>query len=329
MNTQRHAVLLVVTLGLATSGAAVGKPGAAGQNPPGVCDRACLRGLVDRYLMALVAHDPAQIPTTPSVKFTENTRKLELRDGAWKTATGIGTFRIDLADTQAGQAGFIGVLKEGDKSTMFALRLRVVNRQISEIETILARVSLGGEADRAPGKLGSSRPAFAQVIPQSERSSRDDMIKVANSYYEGIGVAKSDITKFADDCHRIENGVALVNNPDFDYGFVSPSGKKVPHFGAMGCREQFNTHIWETDFVDHRRFPVIDEERGLVWVFSSYHGHSRKKCADVVGFGPVCGGPAAGASTLDLVELFKIRSGLIHEMESVWTVLPPGSRPGW
>jgi hypothetical protein len=264
------------------------------------------------------------------VKFTENSTTLKLGEGAWKTATGLGTFRIQFADVQAGQAGFIGVLKEGGKSTMLALRLKVVNQRIAEVETILARVSLGGEADLAPGKLTTSRPAWERIVPESERSPRQEMIKIADSYYEGIGVAKSDITKFADDCHRIENGVALVNNPDFDYKFVSPSGKKVPNFGAMGCREQFNTHIWETDFVDHRRFSVIDEERGLVWVFSSYHGHARKKCADVVGFGPVCGGPpAAASSTLDLVELFKIRNGLIHEMESVWTVLPAGVKPAW
>jgi hypothetical protein len=74
---------------------------------------------------------------------------------------------------------------------------------------------------------------------------------------------------------------------------------------------------------------VVDEERGLVWVFSSYHNHSRKKCADVERYGPVCPATGTGASTLDLVELFKIRNGLIHEMESVWTILPPGSKPGW
>ncbi len=301
------------------------------QGQQAACDRVCLNGHMERYLTAMVAHDPSKVAATTTVKFTENSKVLKLGEGAWKTATGLGTFRIDFADVKAGQAGFIGVLKEGDKSTMMAVRLKVIGQKVSEAETILARVSLGGEADKAPGKLTTSRPAWARPVPDSEKSSRDDMIKVANSYYEGIGVPKGDITKFADDCHRIENGVALVNNPDFDYGFVSPTGKKVPHFGKMGCREQFNTHIWETDFVDHRRFSVIDEERGLVWVFSSYNSHARAKCADVVGVGQVCGGPPTNGkpSTLDLVELFKIRNGLIHEMESVWTVLPDGVKPQW
>jgi hypothetical protein len=317
-------------LGLVVLGAILlGKGAVHGQAGPESCDRPCLNGLMDRYLTALVARDASRVPAAPTVKFTENSQVLKLGDGAWKTATGLGTFRIEFADPRGGQVGFIGVLQEGGKSTMLAVRLKVVGRRITEVETILARVSLGGDADLAPSRLTTARRAWATIVPESERSPRDEMIKVANSYYEGIGVPKGDITKFADDCHRIENGVALVNNPNYDFGYVSPSGKKLPNFAAMGCREQFNTHLWETDFVDHRRFSVIDEERGLVWVFSSYHGHARKKCADVVGYGPVCAGPAAGSSTLDLVELFKIRNGLIHEMESVWTILPPGVKPAW
>src|SRR5262245_9190071 len=332
MTVTRRLATSFAIVALAVS-AGVGPLGAAGQTPSAAiaCDQACLNGHMDRYLAAFVAHDPSKVATTPTVKFTENSKVLKLGDGAWKTATGLGTFKIQFADVKQGQAGFIGVLKEDSKSTMLAVRVKAVGQRISEVETILARVSLGGESDLAPGKLTTSRAAWDQVVPPAERSPRPEMINVANSYYEGIGVAKSDITKFADDCHRIENGVALVNNPNFDYGFVSPEGKKVPHFGSMGCREQFNTHIWETDFVDNRRFSVIDEDRGLVWVFSSYHGHGRKKCADVVGFGTVCGGPPTGSvpSTLDLVELFKVRNGLIHEMESVWTVLPDGVKPQW
>jgi hypothetical protein len=330
MKRMRPSTVLVLAAVLTAAGFGLFRAVLEAQGHRDTCDRACLNGHMDRYLTALIARDPSRVPTTSTVRFTENSKTLRLGEGAWKTATELGTFRIEFADVQEGQAGFIGVLQEGAKSTMLAVRLKVVSQRIAEVETILARVSLGGESDLAPGKLTTGRPAWERIVPVSERSPRREMITVANSYYEGIGVAKSDITKFADDCHRIENGVALVNNPNFDYGFTSPSGKKVPNFGAMGCREQFNTHIWETDVVDHRRYSVIDEERGLVWAFSSYHGHAKKKCADVVGFGPVCGGAAAAqSSTLDLVELFKIRNGLIHEMESVWTVLPAGVKPAW
>jgi hypothetical protein len=40
---------------------------------PDPCDRTCLKGLVDSYLAALVAHDPSRVPIARDVKFVENT----------------------------------------------------------------------------------------------------------------------------------------------------------------------------------------------------------------------------------------------------------------
>lgn len=41
------------------------------------CDRACLNKLVDTYLAAVVAHDPARAPLAADVKFVENTVPLK------------------------------------------------------------------------------------------------------------------------------------------------------------------------------------------------------------------------------------------------------------
>ena len=37
--------------------------------PAGACDRVCLTGIADRYLAALVAHDPSKAPMAPNAKF--------------------------------------------------------------------------------------------------------------------------------------------------------------------------------------------------------------------------------------------------------------------
>ncbi len=42
------------------------------------CDRTCLEGFVDRYLDALLAHDPGRLPVTREVRFTENGQQLAL-----------------------------------------------------------------------------------------------------------------------------------------------------------------------------------------------------------------------------------------------------------
>jgi hypothetical protein len=40
------------------------------------CNRACLEGVIDQYLKALVAHDPKMLPLSADVKFTENGQPL-------------------------------------------------------------------------------------------------------------------------------------------------------------------------------------------------------------------------------------------------------------
>ena len=164
MQRQRRSTVLVLAAVLTSAGFGLFRTVLEAQSQRDACDRACLNGHMNGYLTALVARDPSKVPTTPTVKFTENSKTLKLGEGAWKTATGLGTFRIEFADVQAGQAGFIGVLKEGGKSTMLAVRLKVVSQRIAEVETILARVSLGGEADLAPGKLTTSRPAWERIV---------------------------------------------------------------------------------------------------------------------------------------------------------------------
>ena len=88
-----------------------------------VCDRTCLTGLVDKYLAALLAHDPGQLPLARVVRFTENGQELRLGDGLWGTATAPGKYRLYVADPEDGQVGLYGSVLEGDYAVLLALRL--------------------------------------------------------------------------------------------------------------------------------------------------------------------------------------------------------------
>src|SRR5260221_12036135 len=106
------------------------------------CDRACLEGFVDQYLDALVAHDPAKLPAARNLKMTENGVRLEPGDGFWRTATAKGSYRLFVADPQAGQVAFLGTMKEADIQVSVATRLKIANRQIAEIETFVVRTGI-------------------------------------------------------------------------------------------------------------------------------------------------------------------------------------------
>jgi hypothetical protein len=50
-------------------------------------DRACLKA-DDTLPDAVVAHDPAAVPMTADVRFTEDSKDLKVGEGLWKTAKG-------------------------------------------------------------------------------------------------------------------------------------------------------------------------------------------------------------------------------------------------
>jgi hypothetical protein len=268
------------------------------------CNRACLDGFIDKYLAALVAHDPQSLPLTEDVKFTENTVRLNLGQALWKTASGLGDFKIYLADPYSKQAGFMGVVMEEGKPRLLAARLQIKNGKIKEIETIVTRKGLGGDFPPTLPKR-KAKPIWAETLKPSESVSRSQMVKAADLYFDGMELNNGAIVPFADDCNRTENGLQTTNNPD-----LKPMGGV--DFGSMGCKEQFDkagVGIFETP---ERRFWMVDEERGIVLGVFNF-------------------GFKGGLIAIPIAEAFKINSGKIREIEAIGISdpLPYGSRTGW
>jgi hypothetical protein len=75
---------------------------ATGTTSTTACDRACLKGNIDRYLAAMVTHDPGRLKLATHARFTEDTvekkpEESELR----KSATALRPFRQDFLDVHA------------------------------------------------------------------------------------------------------------------------------------------------------------------------------------------------------------------------------------
>src|SRR5450759_374784 len=76
---------------------------------PAKCDRPCLVAIMDRYLSAMVKHDPSGLPLAPKYKYTENTDTVPLGDGLWVGAPeGPPGVQAYAADPGSGQIGFVG-----------------------------------------------------------------------------------------------------------------------------------------------------------------------------------------------------------------------------
>ncbi|WP_404714092.1 hypothetical protein [Sphingomonas sp. MMS24-J13] len=298
-------------------------PAMAAEKP--ACDRSCLEGFMTAYLGAIVAHDPARIHAVPNVKYTENQALVPIGEGLWKSLRAIGTYRILASDIRNQQIAFMGNAQIASGWTMLTVRLRIQDGRISEIEAIApgAAASAGTfDLSSGAGKLTLARPAFATALRPEERRDRSQIIQAADLHYVGIERGNGDIVPFDNDCIKVENGIQLIRNPAFPSPGVSPSGKPVPNFTAMSCRDQFNTHIWDTDTITDRRYPVVDEERGIVVAFAMYNQYVKGPCANVVDYGTICPKQTTKPYSLAMAEAFKVRGGFIEEVESIFTVLP-------
>jgi hypothetical protein len=208
------------------------------------CDRACLENLVDQYLSALAANDPNRLPLSEDVRFSENGQLLDIGDGFWKTASARGQYGHYLADVVTEQVAFLGTMEEADQRQVWlALRLRVQLGRVTEIEMATWRPMGGPPGAEASSSTPAPDPAWVELIPPAERLSRQTMIALTNTWFDSAQGA-SDFDPFAGECVRIVNG-----------------GDPFP------CREGREDDDGITS-VHSRRFPLVDEERGVVWAYA-------------------------------------------------------------
>jgi hypothetical protein len=308
--------------------------GQASRTAGGSCDRACLEDFVDQFLDAFIRHDPKQLPLARSTRFTENGQRLELGDGSWRSMVGKGTYRLFVSDPTAGQVAFIGTLREENVKikegalVLIALRLKIDNRQVSEIETFIVRSE---QAAQSVEKAGKPHPVYLETVPAAERMSRVDLIKTANMYFSGMQLNDGKgVYPFTDDCDRFENGNQATNAPT-PPGQTRPDPKTASTYsGQWGCKEQFESGLIHfVTRIRDRRFVAVDQERGLVYSFAFFdHAAGNTRNFQAPDGRKVTAGPTT-PWTWQLAEMFKIEKGKIRRIEAILERAPYGMGSGW
>jgi hypothetical protein len=290
------------------------------------CDRACLEAMVDRYLKAMVAKDLARLPLAPQVRYVESHQPLEPGEGSWRTIDGLGTYRHYFADPKSGHVGVIATVREHGYPGIFDLRLKVEDRRITEIETLMIRDPAAFdryEAMRAP------EPVWLEAVPPAERLSRAQMIVEVNKYLQGMqrNDGRGDYSFFHPQCNRIEHGLVTTNLKTREaYGHSTDVD-----FRSMTCEQQFKLGFlgFVTEIRD-RRFLMVDEERQVVLAFATLdHNGTPRELPQTNGKIFVLPTYFDVPRTLQVQEGFKLKDGKLYRIEMTLAELPYGIRPPW
>jgi hypothetical protein len=275
-------------------------------------ERAGLYALLEQYLAALRARSPDLVPWAEDAKTTENNVALHIGDGLWGSVTGLGEYQLRFADVQLGSVGFHGVIEESGSRSPFAMRLKASGERITEVETIVARARDSG-VPFVTAEL-ADRPSFNEIVSAELRSSRAQLLAIANGYFDTL--QRNDGTlhvQFEDSCNRRENGTQTTNNPQASekYGFIM----------GLACAEQFKLGYYRfDDRLRSRRALVIDEERGLI-MMAAFIDHSGRIDTYTLTDGRTISSKYRPHSYV-LLETFKVRGGRIADIEAVFTTVP-------
>lgn len=287
-----------------------------------VCDRTCIIAKVDQYVAALVAHDPTLVNFSADPRSTQNGEETAIGEGIWNTIVDESGYRQTFVDDGLQSAVFFGAFTEqteaGEQRLLLAIRFAFEDSTITELEHMLSRPD---ERNRLINRhnLTGPNPVYEEILPDSQRSSREELIAAGHAYFDGIANSTDEGVPMDSYCHRRENGITLLSNPDPE---------------NQACPTGFARFAYITAIRD-RRVAVVDEARGLIlmWAFFDVPGNievsGNSGPSDVYNDGQLATDTRRQPRSLYIAELFRVVNGNIREIEAVMYNLDFGSKSGW
>jgi hypothetical protein len=227
---------------------------------------------------------------------------LDLGEGFWKTSGTPFRYRDYVLDPETGGAASFTAFKEYEGTAQLFLRLKIANRQITEIETFVVRV--GDQRWFAPQNLENLSDIFAQPVPAGSRHTRAELTAAADAYFTAVeteGTPQFVQAPFGPGLKRFENGLQTTNvkeNPILERHTWTPE-------------RQLEAAAYKGTLVRDRRYPLVDLEHGSVLAVATFRREGEH------------------TPTLLLAEIFKFTDGKLREIRAVILNVPNGAGTGW
>lgn len=257
------------------------------------CDRECLTEFITQYLDAMIENDPESLPVSDDVRFTEDCEEMELGEGLWESITDLDSYRLDILDVRYGGAFSFLVVREGSTQILLALRLKIRENLITEIETMVVRGRSEGLGFTWEN-LSTPDERMTKVPDESVRNTRKELIEIGQLYPAGLRAGSFDsvdVPFVPNVCYRRENGMGTAG---------------VGCITGNGCENMLTQRFpYMPDVFD--RLAIVDEELGIVLIRMNFRTNSIS---------------SENSQYLEVYEAFKIYNDSMYAVEAFMQVVP-------
>jgi len=279
------------------------------------CDKRCLMVILNQVLDAIGNNSTAGLPIAENAKITSNGTVGKIESSpVWGPARRI-PYRLVFADPVTATAVFYGVVTNnydrpagapaanrkppegaGDLWLYYVLRIKVANHKITELEQLDLEPKQGFGSD-AIRNLHQADRIWDTVIPESERSTREELFAVADKYWDVVSkrIDTRDVP-WGPACQRLESGTVTSDSTSFPWS--CGNGMKQPSV------------YW---IVENRRYYIADVERGVVLGFAVFMT-PKEYPQNVFGLA---------------IEFFKVQNGLIQAIDAFSRTSLHEQHSGW
>ena len=246
------------------------------------CNRTCLQGQAAQFNSNMLAHTTGKVPLAEGAEVRENTKAISLDASKWTTVKRIRSEGVYADPVLGNMVEHVAAETNAGKIVYIGTRLKIADGKITEVEINF------DDGPRVNAKnLIPYDPFFNTIVPEEERSTREQLERIITSYFQGLTDHKPIEADYDPRCDRYHSGNRITHN----------GRNGIEDSGDAGCYESnLGPKPWGP--ATETRIAAVDPERGIVIGYSIlYYGQSERR--------------------MQINEVFKILDGRIRMVDNI------------
>ena len=171
------------------------------------CDRACLLEQATQFNSNMLAHTTGKIPLVPTAEIRENTKAISLDTSKWSNIKQIRSQGVFADPTLGNVVEHVAAETDAGKIVYIGTRLKVAGAQITEVE-----INFDDGPQVNAKNLIPYDPLFTTIVPEGERSTREELERIITSYFQGLTDHKPIEADYDPRCDRYHSGNRVTHN---------------------------------------------------------------------------------------------------------------------